>query len=105
LGAYLMALGIFPCCILAIALMLTKIIVAGNSQINNKKAPTSLLRNTPPRDTNGEKQASPPLRPSTAIDPLSHVCFTSFYERDSYKLAMKDNQTRASLMPAGYLLI
>jgi hypothetical protein len=64
----------FPCCIVLIGLVLTKLLVVGNTHINGKKQPVPLIRNTFPKDTNGEKQSSPPMRPSSAIDPLSHVC-------------------------------
>jgi hypothetical protein len=67
-------MDLYPCCLLAIALMLTKVIVEGNTQLNTKKQPIPLIRNASPRDSNGEKPTSPQLRPSTAIDPLSHVC-------------------------------
>ncbi|KAE8451579.1 hypothetical protein EG329_003652 [Mollisiaceae sp. DMI_Dod_QoI] len=46
----------------------------GNPQSNGKKSPIKLIRNnTAIKDTNGPKPSSPPaVRPSTAIDPLSH---------------------------------
>lgn len=62
----------FPCCMVVVVFVLTKVIVAGN-QLNNKKGPVNIIRNSSAKDLNGERQSSPPLRPSTAIDPLSHV--------------------------------
>jgi hypothetical protein len=62
----------------AIALIvLTSLLAIGNAaQPNSKKVPAKSIRITSPKDTNGQKPTSPPMRPSTAIDPLSHVCIS-----------------------------
>lgn len=74
----------YPICAVAFALMLTKIYV-GTTQLNGKKPQSKLLRNSSGRDYASETPSSPPLLESTAIDPLSHVCFPAqdacHYER------------------------
>ena len=81
LGAVMTVAQFYQCYILVVALLLTKCYVLGNQPpplTNGKKATAKALRNTtavkePIKDSTEEKQTSPPLRPSTAIDPLSHV--------------------------------
>lgn len=59
----------------ALVLMLTRLFDPGNTQTNGKKSPIKLIRNnTNTKESNGSKPPSPAtVRPSTAIDPLSHV--------------------------------
>lgn len=45
---------------------------SGNTQTNGKRSPIKQFRSTPNKDANGGK-STPPARPPTAIDPLSHV--------------------------------
>ncbi|KAF4632062.1 hypothetical protein G7Y89_g6078 [Cudoniella acicularis] len=44
----------------------------GNPQTNAKKSPIKSIRNVSSKDVNSGKPTSPPGRPETAIDPLSH---------------------------------
>jgi hypothetical protein len=61
--------------LLALALMLTRVFGTGNTQPNGKKLPINLIRNGSSKDASGAKPTLAPARPSTAIDPLSHVRF------------------------------
>ena len=64
--------------VLFVALILKTVLIAGNTQSNNKKSPVKSIRNNSSgKDGNGEILSSPPARPPTAIDPLSHVCLLS----------------------------
>lgn len=56
--------------------MLTIALKTGNTQSNGKKSPiNNLIRNSPSRESNGSNPpAQQQARPTTAIDPLSHVC-------------------------------
>ncbi|RDL39642.1 WD40 repeat-like protein [Venustampulla echinocandica] len=44
----------------------------GNAQINSKRLPPKSIRSGSSKDINSGKPTSPPGRPETAIDPLSH---------------------------------
>lgn len=53
--------------------MLTGVFTTGNTQSNGKKSPINLIRNASSKDASVAKPSPAPGRPSTAIDPLSHV--------------------------------
>jgi hypothetical protein len=59
--------------ILALVIMLTRVFTTGNTQSNGKKSPINLIRNASSKDASVSKPTPAPGRPSTAIDPLSHV--------------------------------
>jgi hypothetical protein len=75
---------------IAFVLMLTRLFESGNAQTNGKKSPIKLIRNnTNIKEGNGTKPTSPAaaVRPSTAIDPLSHVRTTLSYTATSHSKA------------------
>lgn len=81
---------------IAFVLMLTRLFDSGNAQTNGKKSPIKLIRNnTTIKEGNGSKPTSPAaVRPSTAIDPLSHVRTTSSETFTSYsKVGTKAGRT------------
>lgn len=68
--------------LLLVALMLKTFLIAGNTQSipNEKKTPVKPVRNlSSSKDTNGDAASPPPIRPLTAIDPLSHVWLSFVY--------------------------
>jgi hypothetical protein len=64
-----------------VALTLTLFSATGNPQTNGKKSPINLIRNSSSKaDINNGKPtlpAGPSDRPVTAIDPISHVRYTT----------------------------
>lgn len=67
-------------------LLLTIVSLADNGQRSAKKSPVRLSRGPPTKIGNTPKASAspPPERPSTAIDPLSHVCFIGPEKTDEY---------------------
>jgi hypothetical protein len=66
--------------------LLTIVSLADNGQKSAKKSPVRLSRGPPSKIGNTPKASAspPPELPSTAIDPLSHVCFIGLEQTDEY---------------------
>jgi hypothetical protein len=66
--------------------LLTAVSLADNGQKSAKKSPARLTRGPPSKIGNIPKASTspPPERPSTAIDPLSHVCLTCPEQSDKW---------------------
>ena len=65
-----------PLFLMSVAFLLMAVPIIGNAQPSSKKLPIEVVRNNShSKETDTESSSQPTARPSTAIDPLSHVCF------------------------------